>query len=305
MNHTKTGFANDEVNDVELELTGFCNLKCPLCANRYSFISDAIKRKNIRPLNEWISQLNKYINLRSVCLAGIVSEPTLYPYLFELLDYFHSRCITVELYSNANTHDEQWWNQLNRHMHEDDKVFFTICGSTQELHSKYRVGSNLQQILNHAAAFKRGNKYENDWIQHIKFNYNVEDFEKNMKSIISMFSHSFLINSLPYKERFDVKSNICMPYNLSNKYLAIMKYAIDQRAKNKKFKVCCKSLETNFLALDQFGNEFPCFLYRFYSNQKFDHEDYSDILNYKYDFCFECEKLTKSLLEMNKMERMA
>ena len=96
-----------------------------------------------------------------------------------------------------------------------------------------------------------------------------------------------------------------MPYNLSNKYLAIMKYAIDQRAKNKKFKVCCKSLETNFLALDQFGNEFPCFLYRFYSNQKFDHEDYSDILNYKYDFCFECEKLTKSLLEMNKMERMA
>ena len=49
-------------------------------------------------------------------------------------------------------------------MYEDDKVFFTICGSTQELHSRYRVGSDLQQVLNNAAAFKRDNKYTNDWI---------------------------------------------------------------------------------------------------------------------------------------------
>ena len=47
MNRIKIGFANNEVNDVELELTGYCNLKCPLCANRYSFIDNSIKRKKM------------------------------------------------------------------------------------------------------------------------------------------------------------------------------------------------------------------------------------------------------------------
>lgn len=154
---------SENVLEIELELTGYCNLKCPLCANQYSF-TDHIKGKNIRKIDDWIRQLDKFKNLKSVYLAGILSEPTLYPYLFGLIDYLHSRCITIELYSNGNTHNQKWWNDLNKHVNEEDKVFFTICGSTQDIHSRYRVNSNLQQIIDNVMAFKQDNKNKNDWI---------------------------------------------------------------------------------------------------------------------------------------------
>ena len=30
---------------------------------------------------------------------------------------------------------------------DNDKIFFTVCGSTQELHEKYRVGSQLYDVF--------------------------------------------------------------------------------------------------------------------------------------------------------------
>lgn len=302
----KYSLLDSQINDIELELTGFCNLRCPLCANQYSFAA-SVKKKNIRPLHEWTRQLDRYPKLKSVCLAGIVSEPTLYPQLFELIDYLHKRNISIELYTNGNTHNNEWWTHLNSHMKCDDKVVFTICGSTQNIHARYRVGSDLNSILSHAMAYKLNNQHDNDWVQHIKFIYNVDDFYQHMKDIIQLFSHCMLINSSPYNERF-YKCTIpemSMPSNLSHKYTLIMNNAIDRRQQSKPYKIQCKSFETHFISIDQFGKIWPCFLYRlFLPDVQFSNLDYSDIFRYKYEFCYECELYTKKLLELNGMERM-
>jgi wyosine [tRNA(Phe)-imidazoG37] synthetase (radical SAM superfamily) len=100
-------------------------------------------KKNIRTINDWITQLNEYKNVKNISLAGFASEPTLYPYIFELIKYLKSRNIKIELYTNGNTHDKTWWRELGKILTKNDRTYFTICGSTQELHSKYRVGSNL------------------------------------------------------------------------------------------------------------------------------------------------------------------
>lgn len=88
------------------------------------------------------------------------------------MDYLVGRNIRFELLTNASTHDDKWWNELNKHLTKDDTVVFTICGSTQELHERYRVGQDLQTMLGHAEAFKTGNPNRNDCIQHILFKYN-------------------------------------------------------------------------------------------------------------------------------------
>ena len=302
----KQGFTDDQVYDIELELTGVCNLRCPLCAN---CMCDAehLKRKNIRPLAEWQSQLDKYSNVKSVCLAGIFSEPTMYPELFELLDYLVQRRISFELYTNGDLHDDSWWSELSYHTTVNDKVVFTICGSTQELHERYRVGSKLDRIVQHAQAFKTSSGKCNDWVQHIKFNYNTDDFCKNMKRVISTFSNSMLINSSPYAERFKYKNSIVgveMPGKLGRIYKTLAKEAYQRKQKNMPFTMCCKSFETHFISIEQFGKIYPCFLYRMYAKDDFSNEDFSDILSYKYDFCYECEKHTKELLEKYTMERM-
>ena len=262
---------------------------------------------NIRPVSDWINQLNQYPNLKSICIAGIISEPTLYPELFQFIKYLKSRNITIELYTNANTHTPQWWKELNdNYLTECDKVIFTVCGSTQELHEKYRVGSSLQQILDNASAFRDLTK-KNDWIQHIKFQYNIDDFNQNMGPIIDQFSNKILIHSQAYNERFkilDTDKGITIHNKLSTIYKALAKSAKTKQLNPKLTKIDCKSFENKFISFDQYGNCFPCFLYRLYVSKTFD-GDYTDIFNYKYNFCYECEHFMHVKLDMLGLERMA
>jgi MoaA/NifB/PqqE/SkfB family radical SAM enzyme len=297
------GLTNNDILEVELELTGTCNLECPLCLRSYEYAQHLVQ-KNIRPVEEWIAQLDTFPNLRFVCLAGSVSEPTMYKDFIPLMEYLVSRNVVIELNTNGNTHRSDWWKELSNILTDKDRVVFTICGSTQELHERYRVKSDLQQILDHATAFRSEKK--NDWIQHIRFDYNAKDLESTeMQQIISEFSHSRLIESAAYQERFQMISadtDIKMYGKLGEKYNTI-KNSVAKRDKEK-CTMRCKSYDTKFLSIDQFGKAYPCFLYRMYFKTPFDYGDYSRIHKFEYDFCYECESLTMTMLERNGMGRM-
>jgi hypothetical protein len=238
-------------------------------------------------------------------LVGCMSEPTLYKKLFNLLDYIKNRNIRIDLFTNGSTHDKTWWRELNQHLNSNSMVHFTICGSTQELHEKYRVGSNLQQVLENAMAFKTGNQNKNDSCQYIVFNYNENDLT-HARCIFKLFTNTEIINSLPYYERFNsILQNSCditMPYGLSNKYYNIMKLA---EIKPANFIIKCRSLETHFILLDNFGKFYPCFLYRIFSKDSFDFKNFRKILAYKYKFCYECEQHSLNLLSLYNIDRMA
>ena len=295
---TTNSLADDEIREIELELTGICNISCPLCMCNMKCASHLVGKPNILPLDKWISVLSKYQNVTDVFFAGNLSEPTMYPYLFDLIDYLHSRNIAVELYTNGTTHCQDWWRELSYHMLPNDKCEFTICGSTQELHEKYRVGSNLNTILDNAAAFREIGRH-NDWVQHIRFKYNSEDLALgNMDYIFKQFSHKALIDSNAYNERFNIVDDdgLNIPDNIHDKYINIMNYGLSRM--DQQCDLICKSLDTKFISFDQFGNEFPCFLYRINETLPFTHHDYSNIQNNRRKYCFECEKNTKKLLEL-------
>lgn len=312
MEELQSTLSKEEILEVELELTGTCNLDCPLCTRSYVNAKHLVKY-NERPAAEIIAQLDEYPNIKMCCMAGIISEPTLHKEFFTIMEYLVGREIEVELYSNASLHTTDWWRKLGGIMSERDHVYFTICGSTQELHEKYRVRSNLQQILDNHQAFKEGCKYDIDYIQHIRFDYNSEDYESpEMKKIISRFSRVYNIDTLPYNERFgfikDKDNGIKMTAELAKTYDLISKHAKRRYEKNKTGEISCrmrcKSLEERFVAIDQWGEIFPCFLYRIYNvGEKFN-LDYTEINKFKYDFCYECEAMTTKLLEDNGLERM-
>ena len=131
-----------DIEEIEMDLTGICNLACPLCTRNYVHAKPMLV-KNIRPLLEITNQLDTFINLKRFACAGTISEPTLYPDFIEFVKYLNSRSITYEIFSNGNTHDEKWWEELGKIINGKSRVIFTVCGSTQELHEKYRVGSSL------------------------------------------------------------------------------------------------------------------------------------------------------------------
>lgn len=302
----------EDILEIELDLTGTCNLDCPLCTRSYSNAQHLLKY-NERSVAEIIQQLDEYPNIKNCCMAGIISEPTLYKKFHELIKYLVTRNIELEIYSNASVHKPEWWAQLGKLLSPQDKVFFTICGSTQELHEKYRVGSSLSKILENHKAFKEACPHNIDYIQHIRFEYNSEDFESPaMKEIMARFSHDASIDSLPYNERFgfisDEANKIKMTADLARHYKLISESAKKRYLSNKAGDISCgmrcKSLETKFIAIDQFGEIYPCFLYRIYNTDEKFTLNYEKINNFAYDFCYECESMTTFLLEKYGLERM-
>ena len=303
-----TGLDKSQILEVELELTGTCNLACPLCI-RDMPEAQHLLTKNIRPVADWIAQLDQYTNLQSVHLAGSISEPTMYKDFIPLIKYLVARNVEVLVFTNANTHTPAWWKEVGEVLQPTDSVYFTICGSTQELHGKYRIGSNLQQVLNHATALRESGR-KTDWLQLIKFEYNVADLESDaMKAIEAQFSNTVTINCKPYQERFniikDTTTDIKMIGALGEKYNTIKTSVMKRHDSGAKCNMSCKSFETKFLSIDQFGKEFPCFLYRMYKKTPFDHTDYSEIHKFEYTFCYECESITTNLIERNGMETLA
>lgn len=302
----------EDVLEIELDLTGTCNLDCPLCTRNYINAKHLLKY-NERSVEEIIKQLDEYPNIKNCCMAGIISEPTLYKRFFELISYLVKREIELEIYSNASVHGPEWWGKLAKLLSPRDKVFFTVCGSTQELHEKYRVGSSLKKVLENHAAFKAACPYPIDYVQHIRFDYNREDFDSPaMQEIMSRFSKDASIDSLPYNERFgfipDEANRIKMTADLARHYKLISDSARKRYLQNKSgeisCKMRCKSLETKFIAIDQFGETYPCFLYRIYNTDEKFNLNYEKINKFTYDFCYECESMTTFLLEKYSLERM-
>ena len=243
--------------------------------------------------------------MERVILAGILSEPTLYKELFELIDYLKRRNLKIELNTNGDTHDEEWWRKLSGFLDEQDCVLFTICGTTQELHSKYRVGSNLSRIMAHVGSFREIGKH-NDCLQYIRFQYNTEDAKTVMKRMGDLFSNVSIIDTLPYNERFNVVpgNEFDMQGKQHKLYMALKMMTLAKYGAGNN-RVDCLSRNRGFLALDNYGNEYPCFLYRLYSKDTFKVGDYRKIERFDYEFCYECEEFMKKQLSNHNMEVMA
>ena len=87
-------------------------------------------------------------------LVGSMSEPTLYKDFIQLVQYLKSRKIKIEICTNGDTRNDDFWKQLGLSLSMIDEVYFTICGSTQELHERYRKNTCLKNILHNASVLR-------------------------------------------------------------------------------------------------------------------------------------------------------
>lgn len=299
----------EDIVEIEIDLTGVCNLKCPLCTRNFKHAESLIKA-NSRSVEEIKAQLDTFPNLQIMYIAGLISEPTLYKDFHELCRYLAKRKIRMEIFTNGSTHHENWWANLGEILTHQDRLYFTICGSTQELHEKYRVGSSLEMILRNHQAFISTNKLGVDQIQHILFRYNREDFDSEpMKEIIGRFSGAKLVETEgrrsinEYIKQFD-KENI----RPENERERIINSLFDIRPKpddGKSYEIKCESLRDRKVYIDQFGRISPCYGHaEFAGPGHFNGEvfDYKEVLSFKFHDCFKCEKRIQKLTQVMGIE---
>ena len=284
----------NKIEDVELELTTLCNAECPLCYRNYNSYDEHYPKDLVRPLEEVIAQLESYNDLKWVRLVGSISEPTLYPYFLDLCSYIKARDINIEICTNGSTHKEEWCDKLGSVLNHNDSVYFTICGSTQELHNTYRTGTSLDKILRNSAAFREINPI--DYAQMIRFDYNDNDFNSSqMAEMLKPFTNIYWTETFLLKDHSNYvnQNNLdkLKPYQGKIKeYELVEKIATLKFSKGLSKEATCKAFNENRLQIDINGDEYPCYLFLEASRGKKWDGDWEKILAMKYECCKFCEK---------------
>ena len=297
-----------EFKTIVLDLTNRCNLKCPLCFRTNTEINSLYDQdfKQVKQL------LKKQISNKTdtILLANIYAEPLLYKYINETLDYikmlsklFNKKVNTI-LETNASYQNKEYWlKQAELSKTHNIKYVFSLCGSTQELHSKYRVNANLEKTINNIKTFiNHSDSYE---IILIEFKYNQKDIKnyktwdilKDIPKDKIYIMPTTMFNEMVYhKEEYsDFNSVNTFNDNIDNKENIIYPGLIDST-------IQMAGGDSN----SQPDSFYPCNLFRFIEKRPIkntynDIKDlYIDIYNNVYDFCRNCtKKQQQNLLNIN------
>ena len=284
----------DKVEVVELDLTTMCNAACPLCFRNRKDFPDKFQKPFARDALEILGQLKAFKNLKKVELIGQLSEPTTHSNFIMVVKMLKSLGKQIKICTNGDLYDKYFWSLLGQTLDYQDEVWFTLCGSTNEMHSKYRVGTSLERVLSHAAALRMEKKI--DGARALKFQYNQEDLDsERFASILSEFSRVEWISScIPdskaqFKHEFQ-HQDFYPPKDTFNSYKQL-----DAFSRITISKIDCQSIDEHQVQIDPFGDVYPCYLF-FEDNasQKWNCS-YSSILEHKHECCRFCQRKVSEL----------
>ena len=294
----------NEILDIELELTTYCNADCPLCYRNYKTFKEHYPKTISRDLETIKKDINKFPNLNFIKLVGSISEPTLYRNFFELVKFIKSKHIRIEICTNGDTHNENngiWWFELGELLGEEDSVFFSICGSTQELHEVYRIGTNLDNIKRNASQLRKAKKI--DYAQCIRFEYNSDNFDSdNFLKSLSEFSNIYMTETYLKKDQSNYTNQKNLDKLLPNlkkqqDYIKVEKYATKLYKNKINQGNDCMAFNEKSLQIDINGKIYPCYLFLEASNGKIWNQNWDEILCGKYEVCKFCNTTIKAITE--------
>lgn len=174
----------DTIEQIDLELTSFCNIKCKACwRTTGGQAAKKVINNDLLPYGLIVNRIKKkYLpNLKTVRFCGSVDEPITHPEINELIDYFIPMNVKINISTNGSLKTVKWWKNFGNKFYEKNvnhTVFFGIDG-LEDTHHLYRVGSDFSKVLNNAKAFIDAGGYA-VW-QYIVFEHNKHQIETAKK----------------------------------------------------------------------------------------------------------------------------
>lgn len=220
----------DTVRSIELGITNKCTLRCPHCL---SLVYGMPEKPSIHlDLSALLSFLDKLISLETVLVEGAYSDQLMYPQLLDVISYCKKRKLKIRICTHGSARNESWWKELACLLDENDIVRFAIDGSSQELHEKYRVNSQLKKVLKNHSILKENSKVMTS-LQHIVFEYNKHDTENVIAlSKKEKFDRceviqcgNVVIDSNLEKEKITPVKDLLLYYKKNNKILSDIKFS--------------------------------------------------------------------------------
>ncbi len=160
-------------NVLRIEVTTFCNLKCPTC--NYKDLSASFKRH--MSLAEFIGIVSQVRTIKEVDLTGI-GENLINKDFLKMLNYLKDQNIRVKFFDN--------FTLMNKDIAEKmislkiDEIRASIDGVTKETFETCRAGASFEKVVSNVKEFA--------------------SLKKSLKKKKPFFSASFCLSNLNYKE---------------------------------------------------------------------------------------------------------
>ena len=190
-------FYTDIYTDVEIDISNYCNLNCPLC-HRNNFGSEAYKLNDTNMnVKDFERLFEVFPNLQRIYLGFMVSEPTLNPNFVNIVKYIKENGKNITLSTNGNTfysdseRSNSFWNSFLPLLTNDDKIIWPIDGFSNEIYTKYRKNGNLEKVIHNLKRATKINPKINHEIQTIMFRHNKEDIELNHDNFKKEYNEVF------------------------------------------------------------------------------------------------------------------
>ena len=143
-----------------IDLSTYCNASCPQCHR--TKVTEAKGKTDWLPLIQWsleqfkkafpVEDLRKYKRFE---FCGTWGDPVMNKDLFDIIDYIfvHNNTCTVQINTNGSIRDADWWWDLGVLGKRRLQVWFDVEGTTQEMHERYRQGTDLKKIKENIEAY--------------------------------------------------------------------------------------------------------------------------------------------------------
>ncbi|WP_439555526.1 SPASM domain-containing protein [Dyadobacter sp.] len=153
---------------ISFEPTTSCNLRCPECPSGLrsftrptGMMEEQLYKKTIDELADTLLYLIFYFQ----------GEPYLHPKFFELVQYAHDKGIYTATSTNAHyLTDEKARKTVESGL---DRLIISIDGTTQDVYQQYRVGGNLEKVLEGTRNIIKWKKELNSSTPHVIFQFLV------------------------------------------------------------------------------------------------------------------------------------
>ena len=179
---------------VSIEPTTSCNLRCPQCPSGLREFSRPIGMLEPNLFEKTIDQLSPQLSYLTMYFQG---EPFLNKNFLPMVAYANKKNIYTATSSNAHYFTPE--NAKKTVESGLSKVIISIDGITDETYKKYRIGGDLNKVLEGTKELIKQKKEANSSTPHIVWQFIVFGHNEHELEEVKKMAHDFGVDELAIK----------------------------------------------------------------------------------------------------------
>ena len=239
---------------ISFEPTTSCNLRCPECPSGLRAFSRPTGMLQNDFFRTTINEIHEHLMYLIFYFQG---EPYLNPDFLNMVAYAHSK----KIYTATSTNAHYLTDEMAKKTVESglDRLIISIDGTTQDVYKQYRVGGNLEKVIEGTKNIIKWRKELNSKTPFVFFQFLVVKPNEHQIEDIKKLAKEIGVDEVRFKtaQVYDYENDPNNLIPLNNKYSRYKKDKTGKQVpKNKMVNRCWKLWHANVITWD--GLVVPC-----------------------------------------------